>query len=281
MAAVRDMPPPSPPAAAGWFVLLAAVMLGCGVQALRAWQRAIDAGRVAVAASAAGGDAEASARAAMLPDILIDPGHGGSDPGTIGAGEHYEKRWALSVSLALAEELRSRGWPVSLTREDDRTIPLPERSVLANQRPRLAVVSVHFNAGGPDASGVEIYFTWPKQPEVMARLEASAGGWEGGVVPQDDGSGAMARSIQAAVCAATGARDRGVRERADLSVTGRSQAPAVLVECGFLTHEQESRDIRSSAWRRRLVRGLADGLCAWLESRGLRPAGSGEVPPGD
>ena len=269
MAAVRELPSPPKPVAAMSFVLLSVVMVVCGFLAMRSWQRSIAAARME---SVVVGDAASTAAPAVTaPDILIDPGHGGSDPGTIGAGEHYEKRWALAVGLALAEELRARGWSVSLTREDDRTVPLIERSVLANQRPRLAVVSVHFNAGGPDASGVETYFSWPKQPEVMARLEAASGGWEGGVVPGDDGSGALARAMQMAVCAATGVRDRGVRERADLSVTGRTEAPAVLVECGFLTHEKESRDIRSIAWRRRLVRGLADGLCGWLQGRGLRP----------
>lgn len=196
------------------------------------------------------------------PAIVIDAGHGGADPGTVGNGQ-YEKTWVLVLSNALAEELRQRGWEVLLTRRDDATIPLIDRSVRANAEPRLAFISLHLNAGGPEASGIETYYAWPKAPEVMARLELP-----GGVPPdraiQDDRGRLLAEAIQHSVTAATSARDRGVKNQPQYSVISRTRCPAVLVECGFLTSPAEAAAIQTADYRNKLVRGLANGLEIWL-----------------
>lgn len=196
------------------------------------------------------------------PAIVIDAGHGGADPGTVANGQ-YEKTWSLELSKALAEELRQRGWEVLLTRKDDATIPLIDRSILANEEPRLAFISLHLNAGGPEASGVETYYAWPKVPEVMARLELP-GGVPPGRVIQDDRGRLLAEAIQQSVTAATGARDRGVKNQPQYSVISRTRCPAVLVECGFLSSPAEAAAIQTAEYRAKLVRGLADGLEGWL-----------------
>jgi N-acetylmuramoyl-L-alanine amidase len=198
------------------------------------------------------------------PAIVIDPGHGGRDPGKP-AGEQLEKTWTLQVSLALAEELRSRGWPVVLTRTDDTTLTLTERSDLANREPRRALVSLHFNSGGSDANGMEVYFAWPKLPETMARLDSALGAPVNTSVLDERGR-LLAESLLAAACRATGSRNRGVKNDTELAVLNRTVCPAVLVECGFLTNAAEARNIRSDEWRRKLVAGLADGLESWLEA---------------
>jgi N-acetylmuramoyl-L-alanine amidase len=198
------------------------------------------------------------------PAIVIDPGHGGRDPGKP-AGEQLEKTWTLQVSLALAEELRRRGWPVVLTRTDDTTLTLTERSELANREPRRAFVSLHFNSGGSDANGMEVYFAWPKLPETMARLDGELGAPVNTSVLDERGR-LLAESLLAASCEATGSRNRGVKNDPELAVLNRTVCPAVLVECGFLTNEQESRNIQSEEWRRKLITGLADGLESWLHA---------------
>jgi len=152
------------------------------------------------------------------PDILIDPGHGGADPGRIGKDGQHEKKWALEVATSLATQLRSAGWKLSLTRTDDSTLPLADRSLIANRSPRLLFVSIHFNAGDPAASGL-----------------------------------------------------RGIRNRPELSVTSRSLCPSVLVECAFLTHPTDARNVASRPWRQRLVTGLAAGISSWLQSSGYHP----------
>lgn len=220
----------------------------------------------------------------MIPSILIDPGHGGTDPGTVAGGE-YEKTWALKVSSALADELRRRGWPVELTRSSDTFIPLPDRAAHANRQPRLAFISIHFNAGSPDATGVETYYAWPKNPEVTARAVA-ASEVPAGMALRDDRGQLLAGALQASVCAATGSKNRGPRNDPSLAVLNRTQCPAVLVECGFLTNAAECETIKTSAWREKLVRGLADGLDAWLRSstakdygRVMEKVAAAAVPP--
>jgi N-acetylmuramoyl-L-alanine amidase len=211
------------------------------------------------------------------PDILIDPGHGGADPGRIGKDGQHEKKWALEVATSLATQLRSAGWKVSLTRTDDSTLPLADRSLIANRSPRLLFVSIHFNAGDPAASGLETYFSWPRQPEIMARLHSAAGMSDGAILPPD-GSEALAASIQNAACLATGSRNRGIRNRPELSVTSRSLCPSVLVECAFLTHPTDARNVASRPWRQRLVAGLASGISSWLQSAGYQPPARPDPP---
>jgi N-acetylmuramoyl-L-alanine amidase len=196
------------------------------------------------------------------PEIVIDPGHGGNDPGTSAHGQE-EKTWTLTVGRALAKELRARGWPVELTRDTDTTVPLPERSIFANQKPRLAFVSLHFNSGGPEATGIESYYAWPRQPEALARLNTLCETPDGQNLI-DDRSRLLAEALQTAVCAATGAKNRGIRNDPALSVTSRTVCPAALVELGFLTSATESRTIQSEAYREKMVRGLADALESWL-----------------
>lgn len=204
--------------------------------------------------------------------VMIDPGHGGLDGGTVGNGL-VEKDWTLKVGLALAAELRRRGHRVALTREDDATLALADRPAVVNAAPRVALLSIHFNAGAADAVGVETWYSWPKKPEIMARLHDAAGLPVAGTGP-DDGQ-RLAQAVQAAVQQQTGARDRGIKNREDLAMTSRIVCPAVLIECGFLSSAAESRKIGEAGYRKKLVRGIADGYEEWLGGRAGVPMGAG------
>lgn len=224
------------------------------------------------------------------PVLMIDAGHGGVDGGTVGNGL-LEKDWTLKVALALAEELKARGHQVALTRDMDHTIPVLDRPALVNAAPRIALLSIHFNAGTSDATGVETWYSWPKKPEIMAQLHDAEGVPLEGILP-DDGQ-QLATAIQQAVHAGTGARDRGIKNRGDLAMTSRTLCPAVLVECGFLSNGSESRKIQDVAYRKSLVKALADGYETWLKSRSVQskppipgangpeaaPGGAGGTPP--
>ncbi len=203
------------------------------------------------------------------PVVMIDPGHGGLDGGTVGNGL-LEKDWTLKIGLALAAELRARGHQVVLTREADDTLPLMDRPAVVNAAPRVALLSIHFNAGTADASGVETWYSWPKKPETMARLHDAAGVPVAGVLP-DDGQ-RLALAIQAAVQSGTGARDRGIKNREDLAMTSRTICPAVLIECGFLSNNSESRKIQEVGYRKKMVQGIANGYESWLKNRWTVPA---------
>ena len=215
---------------------------------------------------------------AALPEavVMIDPGHGGADGGMVRNGL-IEKDWTLKVGVALAEELKERGHKVELTRETDTTVPLEQRPVLANAAPRVALLSIHFNAGTPDAGGVETWYSWPKKPEVMARLHDAQGVPMPGVRP-DDGP-RLARAVQQAVTGRTGARDRGIKNREDLAMTSRTICPAILIECGFLSNGSESRKIQDAAYRKKLVQGIADGFEVWLKERNEGPVGPPSPAP--
>ncbi len=200
----------------------------------------------------------------LEPVVMMDPGHGGQDGGTVGNGL-IEKNFTLKVGLALADELKSRGHRVELTRDTDETLALLDRPPLVNAAPRVALLSVHFNAGVADASGVETWYSWPKKPEVMALLQDAGGNPLPGVMADD--SQRLAMAVQEGVQARTGARDRGIRNAEDLAMTSRTVCPAVLVECGFLSNGSESGKIQDSRYRKKIVLGIADGYESWLQSR--------------
>ncbi len=204
------------------------------------------------------------------PTVMIDAGHGGVDGGTQG-NDLLEKDWALKVALSLAEELKRRKHKVELMRSGDETVQLTDRPPRVNAKPRLALLSVHFNAGTPDASGVETFYSWPKKPEVMARLKAEANRTSVEPCEPVDTGDRLAEAIQAAVCDATGARDRGSKNRADMALTSRTLCPSVLIECGFVTNATESRRIQDADYRKRIVKGIADGFEHWLRENPPAP----------
>jgi len=207
---------------------------------------------------------------------VIDPGHGGADGGTVGNGL-IEKDWTLKVGLALAAELRSRGHTVTLTRESDVTVPILDRPSQINAAPRIALISIHFNAGSTDATGVETWYSWPKKPEIMARLHDATGVPLPGILP-DDGQ-QLAQAVQQAVQKNTRSRDRGIKNREDMAITSRTLCPAILIECGFLSNASESRKIQEAEWRKRLVLGIADGYETWLHAHPTQPAVVDTIPP--
>ncbi|RYD35811.1 MAG: N-acetylmuramoyl-L-alanine amidase [Verrucomicrobiaceae bacterium] len=200
----------------------------------------------------------------VAPSVMIDAGHGGADGGTP-AGGMIEKEWTLKVALALEAELKSRGHIVEMMRSGDETVPLTDRPVKVNAAPRTAVISIHFNAGASDASGVETWYSWPKRPEIMEELETAMALTLGEELP--DESGALASAIQSALHHATKARDRGIKNRRDLAITSRSFCPAVIVECGFLSNFEEGRLIRDESHRKKIVQGIAEGYETWLLNR--------------
>ncbi|MDB6136240.1 MAG: hypothetical protein JWM59_4483 [Verrucomicrobiales bacterium] len=211
-----------------------------------------------------GNSAAAPPAPAVAPSVMIDAGHGGADGGTP-AGGMIEKEWTLKVALALEEELKSRGHTVEMMRSGDETVPLTDRPTKVNAAPRTAVISIHFNAGASDASGVETWYSWPKRPEIMEELETAMALTLGEELP--DESGALASAIQSTLHHATKARDRGIKNRRDLAITSRSFCPAVIVECGFLSNSDEGGLIRDESYRRKIVQGIAEGYETWLLNR--------------
>lgn len=212
--------------------------------------------------------------------VIIDAGHGGTDPGA----SHYglvEKDVNLDLANRTANLLRARGCTVVMTRSSDTFVPLPERSAIANRHPNAAFVSIHCNAapGYPEATGVESFILAGDVSD-RARAEAVRNRYKAGggmdtvqgkqalatLATQSRARGpALANSLQRSLCSRLGENDRGVQHR-DLAVLRETYfGPAALVEVGFMTNARTAQQMRTEEWRRRTAEGLCEGICAFLQ----------------
>ncbi len=216
--------------------------------------------------------------------VVIDPGHGGSDPGAIGAGGSREKDIALALGLALARELAADpDIEVRLTRDTDILVPLWERGSRATEwkgeRPGV-FLSIHANAlpERPGVRGFETYFLSEARTEHEARVAAAENApMERG---QDDDSPSasdpllasilrdlrtfdhqhwsalLAEMVQRELSSFHPGSDRGVKQ-GPFAVITNSLMPSVLVELGFVTNREEERLMTSPDFHRNAARALA------------------------
>lgn len=213
-----------------------------------------------------------------LRTVIIDPGHGGKDPGAVGHGGLLEKDVNLRLAKLLARRLEARAFNVVMTREDDRYINLEERTVIAESAGGDVFVSIHANSSeNRKLQGFEIYYL--DAGHKRHNLEVAAR--ENGVsTKQLDSlqrtlsqlrvkeashqSHSLARFVHADMTSGLNSTYRGVQ---DLGVkTGpfyvlfMSSMPAILVETGFVSHRQESKRLRNEAYLDTVARQIASGL---------------------
>ncbi len=208
------------------------------------------------------------------PHVVIDPGHGGRDPGAV-SPHGYEKSVALAVSRHIASRLRARGIEVTMTRTGDEFIQLNERAAIANRLEADAFVSIHADAAGdPGVHGFTVYVGARDGGRYSDSARADAIASEVGV-----GSSALrpvltanrrkslrlASAIRQRMSRATNSPDRGTRH-AKFRVLERSAPPAVLVELGFLTNDREARRLFQPAYQQTLAAAIADGIEQFLNS---------------
>ena len=175
--------------------------------------------------------------------VMIDPGHGGKDPGAIGITGLYEKNIALDTALLLTDMLKQRGVDVRMTRGDDTFIPLDDRAAMANSFDAELFVSVHADSSPSP---------WVKGFTVFVARQASKS------------SLAIAGGIKQHLAPVVG-KDRGI-QKAGFRVLMRTKMPAVLVEVGFLTNRAGSRKLADQAYRRRLAAAISDGIVDYLQT---------------
>lgn len=174
--------------------------------------------------------------------VVIDPGHGGVDPGAVGIGGLQEKQVIFPISLRVREILESQGVMVVMTRTDDRTLDLQPRVDIAERANADIFVSIHANAislSRPDVNGIESYYS-------------------------SDTGRRLAATIHASMLAATGMNDRGVRQ-AGFYVIRRTSMPATLLELGFVTGAQDAPRLRDPAWRETMANAIARGILQYLQ----------------
>ncbi|MBI5834161.1 MAG: N-acetylmuramoyl-L-alanine amidase [Armatimonadetes bacterium] len=178
--------------------------------------------------------------------VIIDPGHGGKDPGCSGYKPGLvEKTVVLDIGLRVQRILEAKGVRVSMTRADDTFIVLGDRPALANKLGADLFVSIHCNAMPDDMkgqrSGTELYYYTPQSPD-------------------------FASVMLQAVSAEAKLPARGTHERAFVVVKGCSM-PSVLVETGYLDHAGDGAMLDSPAGRETFARGIAAGVIRYLQAR--------------
>ncbi len=179
-----------------------------------------------------------------IPDgqivIVLDPGHGGRDPGAIGIGGLSEIDIVNPMSHRVRDLLEEQGVRVIMTREDNRTMDLQPRVELANRVNANLFVSLHANAismSRPDVNGIETYYFQTGEQ--------------------------LARTLHSSLLDATGGPDRGVRT-ARFYVLRHTQMPAVLLELGFVTGSQDARRLADPEYREVLSQAIARGILQYV-----------------
>lgn len=212
----------------------------------------------------------------QAPLIVVDAGHGGHDGGAV-VGAVLEKNLALTLAKQLREQLVALGIRVKMTRDGDHFLPLEERAALANELQADAFVSLHLNTSDkPEVSGIETYYTEHKSLSAQRALQQR---WQLTTSAVKDKRGRwLADILQNQACTSTQAVDRGIKER-NYAVVSRTQVPAVLVECGFLTHAEESARLRQADYQKQLIQGLATGIRQFVQARKGAPGKGLEALP--
>jgi N-acetylmuramoyl-L-alanine amidase len=179
------------------------------------------------------------ARASRNRVIMIDAGHGGSDPGASGVipGTH-EKNLVLSMCMMLQEELEQMGYTVLQTRTSDRFVSLGARTDYANEVLPYIFVSLHCNS-----------FTDPAMEGLLTFIHPAAS--------QD--SRRLAALVESEAALASGAVEKGVRE-ANFFVLRETVMPSILIEAGFLTHRDECGRLCDPKYQGSMMRGVAKGI---------------------
>ena len=179
--------------------------------------------------------------------VVIDPGHGGTDPGAIGIGGIRETDVVLEVSKIVKKLLYDKGVKVRLTRKNEVDLDLPPRVAFANNSNADIFVSIHANASRGkrrDINGLETFYFR---------------GWRGRL---------LAKKIQKQILRVSpGSPDRGVKQ-GRFYVIKNTRMPAVLVEIGFLTGRLDSRRLDKTTHRKRIAYAIAKGILEYISKVG-------------
>jgi N-acetylmuramoyl-L-alanine amidase len=177
--------------------------------------------------------------------VVIDPGHGGKDPGAIGIGGVQEKDVILPISQQVTRLLEQQGVQVMMTRSGDYFVSLQGRTDLANRARADLFVSIHANSmgmGRPDINGLEVYYFGDRR---------------------------LADTIHKNIRRSVSIGDRGVR-RARFYVLRNSRMPSTLVEVGFLTGYEDSPKLTDPAFRSQMAVAIARGILEFIQQNNIR-----------
>ncbi len=217
--------------------------------------------------------------------IVIDPGHGGKDPGAIGRGGLKEKDVTLKLSKKLRDKLSPSVQKVVMTRETDVFIPLEERTAIANSQDADLFVSIHINASQRRAaSGVETYTLNISNDEEARRLAARENATSRRSVSdlefilndliktaKTNDSVRLATSVQARVATNLkrkfNTRSNGVKGAPFYVLVG-TKMPSILVEVSYISNPHEEQLLRDDRYLDEVIEGISKGLMEYINGTG-------------
>ena len=220
--------------------------------------------------------------------IVVDPGHGGKDPGAIGPTGLREKDVVLKVAKLIKKELERRlDAKVILTRSKDRFLPLEERTAIANAKKADLFVSIHCNAApSRRLKGVETYFlNFALDEEAMrvAAMENAIGNKRIGDIrsiltrimknTKVEESRRLATFVQKGLVTSlkkrySGVKDLGVKQAPFFVLIG-ARMPSILAEISFISNKREERRLRSPKYLEAIAKGIADGIEEYIKETEL------------
>ena len=182
--------------------------------------------------------------------VVIDPGHGGPDPGAVWKrNEPTEKEINLDIAKKARDFLKAKRVEVAMTRDEDKEVELKKRVEEANKPNVSCFVSIHTNSAiSTKAKGFEVYYH-PDSSESMRLANALSVEY---------------RKILPSVAF------RGIKPTRYLYVIRRSRPPAVLIEVGFISSEEDRRILYDPEKREAIALAVANGISSWLRTRKSR-----------
>ncbi len=218
--------------------------------------------------------------------LVIDPGHGGKDPGAIGANGLKEKDVVLDIALRLRKILQNDGFTVHLTRDKDVEVPLENRPLMALQREASAFISIHVNSafqrGSTTARGIETYVLNSRyigaSAKDVADRENKASQYhdnEDTILNQIIGDLEESASIgfsldfadivQKRLVQNTDLENRGVKQAPFIVLKGVNMA-AVLIEVGFISNQKEESLLKTSEFREKIAQALSQSIKDYVKN---------------
>lgn len=187
--------------------------------------------------------------------IVLDPGHGGSDPGMIGVEGLEEKGINLEVTLLLREKLEEKGYKTVLTRETDQGLyddsaqnkkaqDMQRRIALIDETAPILTVSIHQNSyHDPEVKGPQVFYyeTSQEGKELAADLQESLN---------------TVLEVE---------RPREIKGNTSYYLLKRSKGTLVIAECGFLTNPQEAALLQTKEYQEKVATALTEGILTYLQ----------------
>ncbi|TKH22291.1 N-acetylmuramoyl-L-alanine amidase [Bacillus wiedmannii] len=172
--------------------------------------------------------------------IVIDPGHGGNDPGSIGPNGTREKEITLKTAKNIQKKLKEKGMTVILTREDDKFVSLKNRVTIAQNKSADLFLSIHYDGfTTSDVNGVTTYYNKELKEWILAKMI----------------HGHLFKHIKS--------KDRGVKS-GDYYVLRENEKPSLLLELGYITNPEDEERMNSQQFQADVASGIVNGVIEYF-----------------